>query len=93
MLSKDNTTVDLGTTNVQRDLDVYVDHQLKFHEHVNIAVKRANSIIGIIKRNFRNLDEKLLCQLYRLLVRPRLEYGNTVGHPCFKKDDIMIESH
>ena len=91
MLSKENTTVALATTDVEKDLGVYVDDKLKFHDHVDMAVKKANCIIGVIKRNFKNMGEDSLCQLYKSLVRPRLEYGNTVWHPRFKKDDVAIE--
>ena len=47
--------------------------------------------MGIIKRNFRNLDNTIIIQLYKTLIRPILEYGNSVWYPRFIKDDEKIE--
>ena len=32
-----------------------------------------------------------MCQLYKTLVRPILEYGNSVWCPRFIKDDMALE--
>ena len=43
----------------QKDLGVLVDEDLEFETHVAEITQNANKILGIIKRNFRNIDIKL----------------------------------
>ena len=53
----------------EKDLDVIVD-KLKSHIHTSAAIKKANSILGLIKRSFAELDERTLPTLYTSMVRP-----------------------
>ena len=68
----------LGQLCEQKDLGVLVDDQLKFHKHTAAAVKKANSILGLVKKTFALLDSNTVPTLYTSLVRPHLEYGNVV---------------
>ena len=56
-----------------KDLGVIVDNNLTFKEHITDKIKKANTMLGIIKRNFRYLvliiDEKTFLLLYKSLVR------------------------
>jgi len=52
-------------------------------------VNRANSILGIIKRNFRYLSQESFFMSYNALIRLHLEYANAVWSP-YKKCDIYI---
>ena len=56
----------------EKDLGVIVDNKLKFHIHTSAAIKKANSILGLIKRSFAELDESTLPTLYTSMVRPHL---------------------
>jgi len=44
-------------------------------------------MIDLLKRNFINMDCKTFILLYKALVRPHLEYANSVWSP-YKKNDI-----
>jgi len=41
-------------------------------------INKAYSILGIIKRNFIHMDESSFVLLYKSMVRPHLEYANSV---------------
>ena len=75
----------------EKDLGVTVDHQLKFRTHTSAATKKANLILGLIKRSFSVKDKSTLSSLYLSMVRPRLEYGNIIWGPHFKQDMKAIE--
>ncbi|KAK3108052.1 hypothetical protein FSP39_000221 [Pinctada imbricata] len=83
---------EISKTNCERDLGVMIDDQLKFQQHINTAVKKANQKLGIIKRNFNHLDKNSFVSLYKALVRPHLEYASSVWSTIFKKDAIAIEN-
>ena len=75
----------------EKDLGVIIDTSLKFHKHTAAAIKRANSVLGIIKKSFIALDARTLTLLYKSMVRPHLEYGNVIWGPYYKGDKQLIE--
>jgi len=46
-----------------------------------ISNNKANSMLGIIKRKFRNINQVTFIMLYKSLVRCHLEYANSVWNP------------
>ena len=75
----------------EKDLGVIIDDKLKFHTHTSAAIKKANSILGLIKRSFSVKDKITLPSLYISMVQALLEYGNIVLEPHFKGDMKVIE--
>ena len=86
-----NNEVLLQEVEEEKDLGIKFDSQLNFKQHIAECVSKANQRIGLIRRNFTNLDKTIFVTLYKSLVRPILEYGNTVWQPCFKQDSIQLE--
>ena len=72
----------------EKDLGVSIDEELKFHKLTAAAVKKANSILGVIRKSFVAFDKVSLGQLYKSLVRPHLEYCNVIWGPFYKGDII-----
>ena len=75
----------------EKDLGVMVDDQLKFHIHTAAATKKANQILGTIKRTYKTRDENTISTLYTSMVRPHLEYGNAIWGPCYMGDAKLVE--
>ena len=63
------------------------DNNLSFKDHISQKINKAYSILGIIKRNFIYMDESGFILLYKSMVRPHLEYANSVWCP-YKLGDI-----
>ena len=68
------------TLESHKDLGVLFDSCLKFHQHITSI---ANGILGLIKKSFESLDPDMLARLFKTLVRPIIEYGNTIWGPHF----------
>ena len=68
------------------------DTDLKFDLHVNSVVNKANKVLGLIKRNFSDLDESSLVLLFKSLIRPLLEYGQPIWSPYLIKQSRIIEN-
>ena len=64
-----------------KDLGVIIDNKLTFKEHITDKIKKANTMLGLIKRNFRYFDEKTFLLLYKSLVRSHLEYASCIWYP------------
>jgi len=55
---------------------------LSFKNHIiTEKINKANSMLGIIKTNFRNINQDTFVILYKSLVRCHLEYANSVWNP------------
>ncbi|MES9884076.1 MAG: reverse transcriptase domain-containing protein, partial [Sedimenticola sp.] len=78
--------------NEEKDLGVVMDKNLKFVSHIQTVVKKANRILGVIKRTFKYIDKDVFLNLYKALVRPHLEYASNVWSVIYKKDAIPIEN-
>src|SRR3989442_80106 len=77
---------------IVKDLGVLIDSDLSFDDHINDKINTANKMLGIIRRNFVDLDNKSFLLLYTCLVRSHLEYAAPVWNP-YKKGLIRdIES-
>ena len=75
----------------EKDLGVTFDVSLKFSIHVKNIVSKANSRVGIIKRNFTCMEMEIFLPLYKALVRPLLEYCSCIWNPMLKSDAVEIE--
>ena len=57
---------------------------LTFSKHIGIIANKATRIVGVIRRNFDHMDEQMFKTLYKSMVRPHLEYANTIWSPFLK---------
>ncbi|KAK4293458.1 hypothetical protein Pmani_033846 [Petrolisthes manimaculis] len=80
----------LQKTTEERDLGILVSFDLKPSQHVAKVAAKANSRLGIIKRNFIR-DREILVPLYLSLVRPVMDYGVQSWSPYLVKDIQALE--
>jgi len=76
----------------EKDLGVIICRDLKWEKQCNAAVRTANKILSMIKRNFVDRSPERITRLYKNLVRPHLEYCCSVWNPYLVKDIKLIES-
>ena len=63
-----------------KHLGLILDSKLTFIEHVNEKIKVAKRFIGILKYLNNYLPLKTLSQIYKMYVRPHLDYGDVIYH-------------
>ncbi len=73
------------------DLGVTIDGSLKPSRHVERIVSLANRRIGLLFHGFRSRDPKFLTQLFKIYIRPILEYCSSVWSPWLVRDRQAIE--
>lgn len=92
MSDNQGVTKNLTSVEYEKDLGIHFQDNLKFDRHISLTVNRANRLVGLIKRAFSFLNKETLLTLYKTLIRPILDYGNTVWFPTLKKDIRAIEN-
>ena len=85
-MKKSGTPLTLNRCNeAECDLGVLFASNLKFSQHIKQITRKANSVIGIVKRSFSCLDKTIFRTLYVNLVRPHLEYASEIWNPYFDR--------
>jgi len=81
----------LESSSAERDLGVLVNDKLTMSQQRALAAKKANDILGCIKKSVASRSKGVLLPVYPALVRPHLEYSVQFWAPHFKKDEELLE--
>ena len=76
----------------EKDLGVTFDSNMSFSEHIANKVNKANAITGLVRRSFTFLDCASFIKLYCAMIRPHLEYAQSIWSPHLLKDIDAIEN-
>ena len=75
-----------------KDMGVTIDKTLNFSTHIDTIVADANRLVGLLRRSLIAMDNKCFLTLFKTLIRPKLEYNNSVWCPSTKKDLTKLEA-
>ena len=81
----------LSKTVKEKDLGVTMNANIKVSEQCRIAASKGNQVLGIIRRNITYKDKRVIVPLYKIIVRPHLEYCIQGWSPCLRKYIYMFE--
>ena len=65
---------EMENVEVEKDICVMVANNLKPSHQCSAAAGKANGVLGQISRAVKYRDKKTFIQLYKVYVRPHLEY-------------------
>ena len=85
------TRVEVQSVVEEKDLGVCFTKDLKPAKQCIQAAARARTILGMVRRNFRRMDEKGFCLIYKTYIRPHLEFSVQAWSPYLAKDIDCLE--
>ena len=71
----------VSETNSAKYLGLTITSDLQWNQHITNITNKANSIIGLLRRNLRIPSQTIKTHAYQSLVRPHLEYASTAWDP------------
>ena len=84
--------VSLERVENEKDVGVTINSKLKFDEHIQNQVNKANKMMGLVRRSFKFLDIRSFRLLFKSIVIPHLQYASSVWSPSKIKDIDSIEN-
>ena len=75
----------------EKDLGIIITQDMKPKRHIAETVKKANKILGMIRRAITCKNIQNIMNFYKTLVRPILDYGSAIWNPYQKQDIEKIE--
>ena len=63
-----------------KHLGMILDSKLDFQSHIKAAIQKARRGIGMIRYLSKYVSRDILDQIYKLYVRPHLDYGDIIYH-------------
>ena len=92
ILTIDSENVTIQQANEECDLGNTFTNDFKFSKHINLSVRKASKMLGIIYHGFCHLTPTVFHMLYTSLVRPHLDYASIIWNPYLLKDIRKLEA-
>ena len=82
---------DVPSVSSMKDSGITVDNELNFSKHISQIAARAFQRTNLFFRVFKCRDRDFLLAVFKIYIRPLVEYCSSVWNPYLKKDITLLE--
>ena len=75
-----------------KHLGIVLDEHLSFKKHIEEKIKKCNKGLGLLKYLKKFTNRKVLNKIYKMFIRPHLDYGDVIYHGQSTETSDMLES-
>ena len=75
-----------------KHLGIEFANDMSWKNHINTIVNKAYKRLGILRKHKFNLDRRSLDEMYKVFIRPLIEYGNIIWDNCSKENKKALEN-
>jgi len=90
-ITQDNQQWNIQSVQEEKDLGVLTTSDLSVSKQCTEAASKANRVLGMVKRQFKELDKDSFLIIYKGFVRPHLEYAIQAWSPYLRRDIDCLE--
>jgi len=91
-MAESDKVTQLEAITQEKDLGIWITDDLKPTEQCVQAAKKAQAVLGMVNRHFKDIDKEDFECIYKTYVRPHLEYCIQAWSPHLKKDKACLET-
>ena len=75
-----------------KHLGIIFNNDVSWNNYINTIVDKAYKCLGILRKHKFNLDRCSLDKMYKLFIRPLLEYGNIIWDNCSQESKKAVKN-
>ena len=75
-----------------KHLGIIFNNDMSWNNYINTIVDKAYKRLGILRKHKFNLDRCSLDKMYKLFIRPLLEYGKIIWDNCSQESKKAVEN-
>ena len=84
--------IPVARQNSTKHLGIILDEKLNFRKHIKEALTKAKTGLGMLKFMSRHVSRDVLDKLYKMHIRPHLDYGDVIYHGQLQDVSDLAES-
>ena len=84
--------IPVARKNSTKHIGLILDERLNFRKHIKEALTKAKNGLGMLKLISRYVSRNVLDKLYKMHIRPHLDYGDVIYHGQLQDNTDLAES-
>ena len=76
-----------------KHLGIIFTNDMSWNYHIKTIVDKAYKRLGILRKHKFNLDRRSLDKIYKVFIRPLIEYGNIIWDNCTQENKKSYRKH
>ena len=72
-------------------MGVLFSSDLKWSDHIDSVIRHCYSLLGLLRRNAKDISFEQKCLIYLSIIRPKMEYASVLYDNCSMSHALKLE--